>query len=233
MRTLLLPAAGLLLLIGCATNRFPGPPMPVGLAPVAADTVADWVAQTRFTSPMMVRFQWRLHEESGTGGGRGSAMILPGDSMRFDFRLPLGAGSGAAAVIGDSSLWAEPEEDVRKLVPSFPILWAMLGRARPAAQGAELTGLRNETLTAWRAVVGADTVDYVLVHSPVRQLIADVKRDGTRLGRVATSFDAEGRLQRSRLDIPSRPARLELEFYGHRAIDGIADTLWSRPSDAP
>ncbi len=34
--------------------------------------------------------------------GRGTARIVPPDSLRFDYAGPLGFGSGAAVVIGDS-----------------------------------------------------------------------------------------------------------------------------------
>ena len=41
-------------------------------------------------------------------------LALP-DSVRFDVVGPLGSGRAAAFVIGDSSIWADPEEDVKKL----------------------------------------------------------------------------------------------------------------------
>jgi hypothetical protein len=50
---------------------------------------------------------------------------------------------------------------------------------------------------------------------------------------VHTTFDPEGRLLKSRLDIPSGPARITLDFSGHRTIAGIPDSLWLRPVDAP
>lgn len=230
MRTLL--PLGLMLAAGCAI-RYPGPTLPTTYAEVSDAEVVEWVAQTAIESARAVRFRWRLQNSSATGTGRGAAMLLPGDSMRFDFRLPLGAGAGAAAVIGDTALWAEPEEEVRKLVPSFQLLWALLGRARPPAPGSTVRGYHDERIVAWRVIDGADTTDYLVQRAPRRALVVDARVGGRRVGRAYTVFDGEGRLHKSRLDVPSESARLDLEFYGHRAISGIADSLWIRPSDAP
>ena len=53
-----------------------------------------------------------------------------GDSLRFDFAGPLGAGRGAAFVVGDSLQWVQGEEGLQKLVPSYPLLWAIMGLPR-------------------------------------------------------------------------------------------------------
>ena len=60
----------------------------------------------------------------------GSARVAPPDSLRFDVAGPFGAGAAAAAVIGDQPLWAEPPDAVKKLVPNYPLMWAMFGIAR-------------------------------------------------------------------------------------------------------
>lgn len=216
---------------GCSVNRVSGPPMPTALAPVSADQVRTWVAESSVDAGQMVRIRWSFLEEGATAKGRGTAWLIPPDSLRFDFRGPLGSGSGAAVVVGDQEQWSEPEEEFRKLVPKFSLLWAILGSARPPVNGADLTGLDDGRLAAWRSVNGADTVDYVWVRSPARELVADVRDASGPIGRVHTRFDAEGMLQSARLDIPARPARLELEFYGHRSVSTIADSLWLRPTD--
>lgn len=214
---------------GCSINRLSGPPMPTGLAPVSADQVQSWAEESALDSGRMVRIRWSFLEEGATAKGRGTAWLIPPDSLRFDFRGPLGSGAGAAVVVGDREQWSEPEEEFRKLVPSFPLLWAILGSARPPIAGAELAGLDDGRLVAWRTVSGADTVEYVWVRSPVNELVADVRGASGRIGRVHTRFDAEGNLLSSRLDVPSRPARLDLQFYGHGRITAIPDSLWQRP----
>ncbi len=225
-------AAAVLVTAGCGTNQLPGPPMPIALAPVSAEQVGRWVAESARPEGQMVRIRWSFLEEGATAKGRGTAWLIPPDSLRFDFRGPLGSGAGAAVVVGDRELWAEPEEEFRKLVPEFSLLWGMLGRARPPQPGAELTGLDDGRLAAWRSVVGTDTVDYVWVRSPVQELVTDVKGANGRVARVHTRYDSDGLLLSARMDVPSGPSRLEIEFYGHRQVAGIADSLWQRPSDA-
>lgn len=208
--------------------------MPTHLTPVDRDQVDRWVAATvRNDEPTRVRFHWNFLKEQGNASGRGSAWIVPPDTLRLDFRGPLGSGSSAAAVVGTREIWAVPEEDVRKLVPSFPILWAMLGRALEPEPGADLTGYSDGSITGWRAVSGSDTVDYVVALTGKDQLVADVRFDGAPLGRVVTTFDASGRLATARLDIPGGPARLDLSFYDHRSAGSIPDSLWRRPDDEP
>lgn len=206
--------------------------MPTQLAPVSRAQVDQWVAATvRDSVATRVRFRWNFLKENGNASGRGSAWIVPPDTLRLDFRGPLGSGSSAAAVVGEQEVWAVPEEDVRKLVPSFPILWAMLGRALPPTPGAALTAYSDQSVIGWRAVLGADTIDYLVTRRGRDQLVADVRFEGTALGRVVTTFDDAGRLATARLDIPSGPARLDLSFYDHRSVGSIPDSLWKRPDE--
>lgn len=230
MRSLLLPLAALA--AACGGRSF-GPPMPATLAPADPATIAVWVGGTQATEPVMMRFRWTFIDEKGTAKGRGSAIILPPDSLRFDFRGPLGSGSGAAAVVGDVALWAEPEEEVDKLVPNYPLLWAMLGKARYPAMGDELRAFRDARLTAWRYTDGTDTVDYMLLRDAERHLFVDVRQRGERIGRVASTLDAAGNPVTARLEIPGQPARLDLSFYLTAPLDSIPADLWQRPSDAP
>lgn len=159
--------------------------------------------------------------------------MIRGDSLRADFRLPLGAGSGAMALVGAGGLWAEPEEEVRRLIPNFPLLWALIGQARPPAAGDSVVAFTSDRLVAWRYISGADTTDYLLARSPRRELVVDVRVAGQRLGRVYTIFGDNGVMARSRLDIPSPSGRLELTFRSLSVPDSLPADFWSRPSDAP
>ena len=206
--------------------------MPTALGPAEGATVASWVGGTQATEPVLMRFRWTFIDEKGTAKGRGSAIILPPDSLRFDFRGPLGSGSGAAAVVGDVPLWAEPEEEVDKLVPNYPLLWAMLGKARYPGADDQLRAYTDDRLTAWRYANGADTVDYILVRGESRQLVVDVRQAGRRIGRVATVLTADGMPESARLEIPGQPARLDLSFYVAGPLDAIPPDLWQRPADA-
>lgn len=217
-----------LLLAACGGKPF-GPPMPTALAPVAAETVVPWVQATRVIAPIQMRFRFSYLEEGASAKGRGTAIVLPPDSLRFDFAGPLGSGRSAAAVIGDSGLWAVPEDEVEKLVPNYPILWAMLGQARGPAAGDRVRAFADTTVTAWRYTAGADTVDYIRTAGASGVLVVDVRQSGRRIGRVVTHLDARGRPLRSRLEVPSKPARVELEFYRWEAPDSLPPNLWVKP----
>ena len=104
--------------------------------------------------------------------------MIHGDSLRADFRLPLGAGSGALALVGDRGLWAEPEEEVRKLIPNYPLLWALIGQARPPEDRDVVQAYADERMMAWQYVQGADTTNYILTRGAARELVADVRAGG-------------------------------------------------------
>src|SRR5215210_3463969 len=122
-------------LAGC--RGAPGALVPLGAAPVSRAQVAQWVGATVPPEHRLHRFKWLFQDERSSAGGRGSARIAPPDSMRFDVAGPFGSGAASAAVVGDEPLWAEPPDAVKKLVPNYPLMWAMFGVARPPAESAE------------------------------------------------------------------------------------------------
>ena len=97
---------------------------------------------------------------------------------------PFGSGAAAAAVIGDTPLWAEPPDAVKKLVPNYPLMWAMLGVARLPSDGDSLRGLAEGAVTAWQYANATDTIDYVRTTGKGRKLVAEVRhaRDRGRAG---------------------------------------------------
>lgn len=195
---------------GCASG-FPSAAMPSALAPMPIADARMWAASTRPPGHLTLRFHWHLIAEGGSGG-RGAVLVAPPDSLRLDFRGPVGFGSGAAGVIGDSAIWAEPEDQVQKFVPSYPLLWAMVGIARPPVGTWTIEGHRDASTTAWRYTRGADRVDYLFRRGATTILEAYVRQDGKPLGHVVTVFDVNGHLARSRLDVLTTQARLEITF---------------------
>src|SRR5438876_9825307 len=101
------------------------------LAPASRDSATAWANATLRITPTLIRFRWRYQDERVKYAGRGTARIAPPDSLRFDYVGPLGLGSGAAVVIGDSVVWADPEKNFRSLVPAVRILWAAFSMVRP------------------------------------------------------------------------------------------------------
>jgi hypothetical protein len=209
-----------------ACRAAPGALVPVGAAPVSREQVSQWVSATVPAEHRLHRFKWLFQDERSSAGGRGSARIAPPDSLRFDVAGPFGSGAAAAAVIGDQPLWAEPPDAVKKLVPNYPLMWAMFGVARLPENGDSLRGLSDGTVTAWRYAHAADTIDYVRTVGKNGKLTAEVRHAGKLVGRAETTLDADGAPLASRLLVPSVPAKLNLTFLS-TARAAFAPEIWT------
>jgi hypothetical protein len=146
--------------------------------------------------------------------------------MRFDVAGPFGSGAAAAAVVGDEPLWAEPPDAVKKLVPNYPLMWAMFGVARQPGAGDSLKGLSDGATTAWRYANATDTVEYVRTTGRAGRLVTEVRRSGKVVGRAETTLDASGTPIAARLVVPSVPAKLDLTFLSTTRAD-FAPDIWT------
>ena len=216
-------AAYLLLLAGCRSG--PGPVVPVNAAPVSAEQVAQWVSGTVPADHRLHRFKGLFRDEKSSAGGRGSARIAPPDSLRFDVAGPFGSGAASAAVVGEEPLWTEPPDAIEKMVPNYPLMWAMFGVARLPEDGMALRGLSSGATTAWQYAGPSDTVDYVRTAGKPARLVTTVRRGGELVGRAETTLDTAGVPLTSRLVVPSVPARLDLTFLSTAAAD-FAPEIW-------
>ncbi len=214
----------LLVLGGCRTA--PGALVPEAAAPATQSQIAEWVRPTVPTAPRLIRFKWLFRDDNSSAGGRGSARIAPPDSLRFDVSGPFGSNPSAAAVVGDSALWVQPEDAIEKLVPSYPLMWALLGVARMPAEGAALRGSAVGERTAWEYAVGADTIAYVRTEGSAGRFQAEVRESGKVIGRVETTRGADGELKSARLTVPSAPARLDVTFLSAAPADSFAPDVW-------
>ena len=209
-----------------ACRGAPGMLVPAAAAPVSREQVSQWVTATVPVEHRLHRFKWLFQDERSSAGGRGSARIAPPDSMRFDVAGPFGSGAAAAAVIGDRPLWAQPPDAVKKLVPNYPLMWAMFGVARLPTDGDSLRGLAEGAVTAWQYANGTDTIDYVRTTGKSGKLVAEVRHAGTVVGRAETTLDADGTPLRARLIVPSAPAKLNLTFLS-TARAAFAPETWT------
>ena len=212
-------------LVGAGCRSAPGPVVPAPLEPVTEAQVAQWVAATIPPEHLRHRFKWLFQDERGSAGGRGSARIAPPDSLRFDVAGPFGSGAASAVVIGDGAVWMEPPDVIAKLVPNYPLMWAMFGIARPPSPDVTLRGLSTGTVTAWQYAGVTDTIDYVRTMGESGHLVAQVHRAGELLGRAETTLDPDGVPLKARLTVPSGPARLDLTFL-LTARDSFAPEIW-------
>lgn len=208
-----------------------GPKAPPPLAtpaagPVSAEELQAWVGATAPTGYRLQRFRWQLRDDRGAAGGRGTIRFAAPDSVRLDVAGPFGAGRAAAVVVGDSAVWTDPEDAIARLVPSYPLMWAMFGVARMPAAGAAVTGGRDSAATAWRYVSGPDTVAYVRTTGAVPHLLAEVRQGPKVIGRVDATLGADGRPVTARLTVPSVPARLDLTFTASATPPAFTPDLW-------
>jgi hypothetical protein len=214
---------------GC-TRSVGAPVVPVAAQPVSLEQVRAWVAATEPVGYRLHRFKWLFRDERSSAGGRGSARIAAPDSLRFDVSGPFGAGSGAAVIVGETPLWIEPPDALEKVVPSFPLMWAMFGIARPPREGAMLRGLVDGNTTAWQYISGADTVEYAHTTGSAGRLVNIVRRAGKVVGRAETKLDADGMPVSARLIVPEAPARLDITFTASTRPPEFPSDIWlSRP----
>ena len=213
-----------LALAGCLSA--PGARLPVTPAPVSRAELARCLAATHPPEQRLHRFKWLFQDERSSAGGRGSARIAPPDSLRFDVAGPFGSGAASAAVIGSRPLWAEPPDAVKKLVPNYPLMWAMFGVARLPEPGDSLRGLADGETIAWQYASATDTVSYVRTTGKSSRLVAEVHQGGKVVGRAETTLDSAGVPLSARLVVPSVPAKLNLTFLSTKRAD-FAPEIWT------
>jgi hypothetical protein len=126
--------------------------------------------------------------------------VIPPDSLRFEYRAPFGR-HGAALIVGAEVVWAEPKDDVQRLIRVVPLLWAALGVPwRPRGVGEVETRPKGEP-AGW-SIAWADTVlTYVRRTGPpsgmTTQMLAGQRAVGTAYVAFyeASQFPKEGRVQ--------------------------------------
>ena len=136
----------------------------------------------------------------------------------------LGAGKTQAVVVGDSAIWVEPQKSLEDLVPNYPLLWAMLGVARPPAAGASLRGASEPDRVAWEYALGADTVQYLRTQGKSRTLYARVRHAGKTVGHSETTLSEDGRPTKAKLTVPSGPAKSDVDLLRECANCGLS--IW-------
>jgi hypothetical protein len=211
-------------LAGC--RGAPGALVPVAAAPVSRSQVAEWVGATVPPERRLHKFKWLFQDERSSAGGRGSARIAPPDSMRFDVAGPFGSGAASAAVVGSDPLWAEPPDAVAKLVPNYPLMWAMFGVARLPESGDSLRGVVDGQTVRWQYAGATDTVSYARTIGKRGRLIAEVHQAGKVVGRAEATLDSAGLPLKARLVVPSVPAKLDLTFLSTARAD-FAPEIWT------
>ena len=213
-----------LLGIACRPGA-PGSVVPASAEPVSERQVATWVASTVPTDHLLHRFKWLFRDERASAGGRGSARVAPPDSLRFDVAGPFGSGAASAVVVGNNAVWTEPPDAIAKMVPNYPLMWAMFGVARMPENGTRLRGFSDGATTAWQYAGLADTIEYArTLGDPVR-FVALVRQNGETVGRAEAELGPDGAPLKAKLTVPSVPAQLDLTFLLTKQ-DSFAPDIW-------
>lgn len=206
--------------------------VPTGMATADSGQVAGWVAATQPAGNRSQRFKWAFRHPDENVGGGGSARIAPPDSLRLDMAGPLGAKRTAGMVIGDREQWVTREEVLEKIIPSYPLLWAMLGVARQPDGGTTLRAATvGDSLTAWEYAGATDTVEYVRTTGAAPRLTALVRGADGLVGRVETLLGPDGTPLSSRLYLPDGPSRLDITFTETSTPATFKPEIWVRPAE--
>lgn len=109
-------------------------------------------------------FLWELVDQDFSARGEGVARIASPDSVRMDFFLGGGMGSGAAVLVGDTLTVPGPDV-ARQLVPPRALLWAALGRLQLPAERDTVVRVQDSVVRAeigspvhWRVTFRGDTL---------------------------------------------------------------------------
>ena len=213
------------LLAGCPPPRIT-PLVPMPLAPANWKDALAWTRQMVRGTARRFGFDF----SSRTSGDRWRGGGPPG------WRHPIRSGSttwarwamgaGAAVVVADSTMWADPEENFRTLVPGIPMLWAALGMVRPPAPDARVETGGVAPRTIWRFIRGGDTLAYVTTDGVPRIIEAEWRQYGKVLARSRTELDRHALPAKAHVDFPEARARFDLTVVAVDTAAAIAPALW-------
>jgi hypothetical protein len=221
-----LAAAAAAVVVGCTGLTSIAP---ANLAPIAADSVAPWIAALQPRVPLHYDLRWRFENDNGRAAGRAAVRYAPPDTLRFDYRGPFGR-SGSALVVGDEAVWAEPEGDFASLIPVAPVLWASLGIVVPAPVGAAVLGMDEPARRAWRYVYGDEELDFIHERDSTPRLLAELRREGRIVGvaHVALAPDV-GPPTSAVMRFPRDRSRFSFTVRQVDTVAAFGPETWRRP----
>ena len=212
---------------GCRTAPPALAPEVASFASVTAEAFSALAARSQPAGSELLSLRWRFTDAGSSVSGRGAARVTPPDSLRVDVRGPLGFGRGALVLAGDS-VWANPEDLVRQVLPGRFMVWAMLGVVRPPdkveryevgdADGRRLLRLVEPGGRATTFELSGDTV-----------LGAVQSRGDTLVGRLMLVRGADGRVVHADARDFERRVRLVFDITGRTPSGGFPAQVWRRP----
>ncbi len=197
---------------------------------ISVTEARSWAGATEPAGHRVIRFRWLFNDGQASIGGQGSAHVAGPDSMRFDISGPFGIGGAAAMVVGDRPRWVQPPEIIARLIPSYPLMWAMFGVIRPPPVGTRVRGKQQAGVTALEWTEGTDTLRYRLGAGDAPALQTQWQRAGVTMGVVETRLDARGAPVSARLTVPSVPARLDITIVVDSTAGVFPAAVWIPPA---
>lgn len=171
---------------------------------------------------------WQFRNERGSAAGRATVVILPPDSLHFDYRGPFRR-SGSAALVGDSALWVEPEDELGALVGVAPLFWASLGIPPAPSAGTDVVAVQRANLRAWQYVQDGDTITVIVRESPRASILGEIRREGRTVTLSEATLDPEtGFVQHATIEYPQDVARFEFEVQSVEEGVGVDRTIFVR-----
>jgi hypothetical protein len=219
----------LVVLLVTACSGRPSSIAPANLSPLEESTARSWAAELQPSQAVLYDLRWTYTTQKGSTRGRATVRFAPPDSLRFDYRAPFGR-SGAAVVVGDSVIWAEPEEDVDQLIPVAPLFWAALGIPRDAPAGSRLYGLQTGSQRIWQYVSQGDTLSYVMADEPQLRLQAQVRRFDEVIGTTETILNDSTRVpEEATMTFPGSASLFLLNVVNVETLASHDPDVWKRP----
>ena len=172
-----------------------------GPQPLPTDTVDAWLAPYRTSQPTTYEVVWHYTTDRGRSAGRGVVELRPPDSIRFEYRAPLGR-RGTAVLVGSRLLWARPDSGVAPLRDAAPLVATALGLPPSPRADEDLSG-QALPHRAWRYVRG-DTVFTFLAGGAPHTLRVTLARGRRLVGSATAVVDSlSGRLVEGRVHLLS------------------------------
>ena len=218
-----------------ACRSAPAPLVPAGMPPLAVGTVAGWARAVRPAQPTRYDLRWRFTTQQGSAAGRAVVRYQAPDTLRFDYRAPLGR-SGAALFVGQEAVWAQPADELRAMVPAALLFWAGMGLPLDPPAGALVTGLERDGTRSWRQADAGDALDVVWRAVPGIQAFTPppgyalaMKMAAARSPLGAREVDDIRFLLRS-MNLTTAPAALAVvtRYFAERYLPSEAPALLSR-----
>ena len=173
--------------------------------------------------------RWTFQTQQGAVRGQAAVRIAPPDTLRFDYRGPFGR-SGAAFLVDEDLVWAEPEGEVELLIQAIPLFWAALGLPRDPPQGSSIFGIETEGNRRWQYGVNGDTLAYAVRTMPERRFLASMRRLDDVLGHVEVNYDAQTNLPtKVTLTFPETASRFLMDVTSIDTTVTFSADVWKRP----